>query len=195
MEFESLLIKEAKTHYPVNPLIRNRFSARAFSEEPISKDTILHLIEAAAWAPSSMNAQPWRYLAGFKGDALFEKMKECLLPANRIWAENASALLLSIAITNFNNGNPNRHALYDVGAANANLFTEATSMNIFGHTIGGFDYDKTTAEFKILPPQEPVTFIALGYLGNPDKLSEPLKQRELTRRERLPLNDLVKFNL
>lgn len=191
MSYESITIKEAKTRYPVNPLIRNRFSARAFSEEAISQETLFRLIEAASWAPSSMNAQPWRYIAGFKGEPLFEKMKNCLLPGNMTWAENASVLLLSKAITIFKNGQANRHALYDVGAANANLFTEATSMNIYGHIIGGFDFEKTTAEFEISPPEEPVVFIALGYLGNPEKLSEPFRARELSQRERLPLRDLL----
>jgi nitroreductase len=193
MRFESAAIKEARTLYPVHPLIKNRFSARSFSDTPISRDTLLRLIEAASWAPSSMNAQPWRYVAAFKGEALFETMKECLLPANRVWAENASVLILSSAITTFSNGMPNRHALYDVGAANANLFTEATSLDIYGHTIGGFDYDKTLKLFNQIPPLEPVAFIALGYLGSPEQLSEPFKQRELTRRERLPLESLVKF--
>jgi nitroreductase len=195
MRYESLSIKEAKTQFPVNPLIRNRFSARAFSEEPIPSDILMRLIEAAAWAPSSMNAQPWRYLAAYRGEKLFETMKDCLLPGNSVWAENASVLLLSYAITTFSNGSFNRHALYDVGAANSNLFTEATSLNIYGHTIGGFDYDRTQREFGILAPQEPVAFIALGYLGNPEILGEPFRQRELTERVRLPLTDLVKFSI
>lgn len=194
MRFDSLTIKEAKTRYPVHSLIRNRFSARAFSDEAISQDTLLRLIEAASWAPSSMNAQPWRYFAAFKGQELFEKMKDCLLPGNRIWAENAAVLLLSTAITTFSNGQTNRHALYDVGAANANLFTEATSLHIFGHTIGGFDFEKTNQVFNISSPQEPVAFIALGYLGNPESLSEPFRARELSERERMPIGNLVRFD-
>lgn len=191
LEPGSIIIKEAQTRHPVHPLLRRRWSARAFAPQPIAEQTLMTLLEAASWAPSSMNEQPWAYLFAHKGEAAFDLMAECLLPGNR-WAKNAPLMLLSLARKTFStNGKPNRHALHDVGAANAQLLLQAADMDIYGHQMGGFDMDKTLRTFHIPDDLEPVCFIALGYLDDPDTLEEPFRSRELTPRSRKPVEDFA----
>lgn len=181
-------MKEAVTKYPVHPIIKKRWSGRAFSEKSITQDTLNQILEAASWAPSSMNEQPWRYRYAFKETDAFKRMVSCLSAGNRSWAKKAAVLILSIAKTNLGEtDNVNRHAWHDVGAANAHLFFEATSLGIRGHMMAGFDYDKTIEMFKLPLELEPVAFIALSYPGNVDELEEPFKSREVTPRNRKSL--------
>lgn len=191
IQLESTTAKEATTQYPVHEFIRQRWSARSFSERPIEYDTLMTLLEAASWASSSMNEQPWVYLYAHKGEPAFQQMFDCLLPGNR-WADGAQVLLLSLARKNFaSNGNHNRHALHDVGAANMTLLLQAASMDIFGHQMGGFDMQKAIETFQIPDDLEVVCFISLGYLDAPEKLEEPFRTRELTPRKRKDLSEFV----
>ncbi len=186
-------MKEAVTKYPVHPIIRKRWSGRAFSDRAITQETLNQILEAASWAPSSMNEQPWRYRYAFKESEAFKKMISCLSAGNRSWARKAAVLILSLAKTNMGQtDNLNRHALHDVGAANAHLFFEATSLGIRGHIMAGFDYDKTIETFKLPLELEPVAFIALSYPGNVEELEEPYKSRELTPRSRNPISFFAK---
>lgn len=188
---DSITAKEAATQYPVHQFIRQRWSARSFADRPIEHDTLMTLLEAASWASSSMNEQPWIYLYAHKGEPAFQQMYDCLLPGNR-WADGAPVLLLSLARKNFaSNGNRNRHALHDVGAANTTLLLQAAAMDIFGHQMGGFDMLKTIETFQIPDDLEVVCFIAIGYLDEPEKLEEPFRTRELTPRKRQALSDFA----
>ncbi|HMQ01089.1 MAG TPA: nitroreductase family protein [Cyclobacteriaceae bacterium] len=186
-------IKEAKTQYPVNEHIRKRWSARAFNSKAISQENIDTLFEAASWAASSMNEQPWIYIYATREDeASFQKMLDCLSAGNQPWAKNAPLLVLSLAKTTFErNGNSNKHAWYDTGAANTNLILQATEMDIYAHQMGGFDKAKTIEAFNLPADIEPVVFIALGYLDEAEKLPEPFKTRELTERKRKAIKDFV----
>ncbi len=186
-------IKEAKTQFPVVESIRKRWSARAFSNRQIKQEEINTLFEAASWAASSMNEQPWLYIyASRKDESTFQKMLDCLSSGNQSWAKNASLLVLSLAKTIFErNGNTNRHAFYDTGAANTNLVLQATEMNIYAHQMGGFDHEKTKAVFNLPDDVEPVVFIAFGFLDEADTLPEPFKTRELTERKRKAISDFV----
>lgn len=180
-------MKEAVTKYPVHPIIRKRWSGRAFSDKPITQSVLNQILEAASWAASSMNEQPWRYRYAFRDTEGFKKMISCLSAGNRSWAKKAAVLILSIAKNNLGEtNNVNRHAWHDVGAANAHLFFEATSLGIRGHVMAGFDYDKTIDTFQLPLEMEPVAFIALSYPGNADELEEPYKSREVTPRSRKP---------
>jgi nitroreductase len=190
-QLESITAKEAVTQYPVHEFIRQRWSARSFSDRPIEHDTLMTLLEAASWTPSSMNEQPWVFLYAHKGEPAFQQMFDCLLPGNR-WADGAQVLLLSLARTNFvSNGQANRHALHDTGAANMALLLQAASMDIFGHQMGGFNMQKTIETFQIPNDLEPVCFISLGYLDDPEKLEEPFRSRELTPRKRKALSEFA----
>jgi nitroreductase len=185
-------IKEADTQNDIHPLIRKRWSARAFSEQAIDDATMQQLFEAASWAPSSMNEQPWKYMYAHKSDPSFQDFFECLLAGNKLWNDNASVLILSLAQKQFsNNANDNRHAWHDVGAANTLLLLQAADLNIFGHQLGGFDREKTIETFNLPENLEPVCFISLGYLGDVERLKEPFKTREFVKRTRKNISEFV----
>lgn len=184
-------MKHAPTKYPVHELIRSRWSPRAFAAQPVAPETLAQVLEAASWAFSAMNAQPWRYIYAHQGTAAFDKMVDCLLPGNQPWARHAPVLLLALAKTHFDNGQPNAAALHDVGAANATLLLEATALNLHGHLMGGFDHDRTRQEFSLFDELQPVVFIALGYAGAAEQLDEPFRTREAGARQRLALADFA----
>jgi nitroreductase len=187
------MIKEAKTTYPVQDIIAKRWSARAFSDQPITKEEVLTLIEAASWAPSSINEQPWSYLYSFNGTEGFKKMWELLSSGNQPWVKNASVLIMCTASKTFSkNGDFNRHYMHDVGMANANLVMQATSMGIYCHILGGYDRVRTDDAFGITEDKEVVCFISLGYLGDQEKLEEPFKTREVTPRSRKSIDEIAR---
>ncbi len=186
-EVESIAAKEAQTRYPVHEFIRQRWSARAFSDRPIAHEELMTLLEAASWASSSMNEQPWVYLYAHRGEEAFDRMYECLLPGNR-WADGAAVMLISLVRKKFSaNDRPNRHAMHDVGSANTTLLLQAAAMDIFGHMMGGFDMQKTIDTFQVPEDMEVSCFIALGYLDDPEKLEEPFRTREVSPRSRKPI--------
>lgn len=185
--------KEAPTAYPVADFIRQRYSPRAFSGQPVSDVDLNTLFEAASWAASSNNEQPWRFVYAHRADeAAFQTMLNCLNPGNQVWAQHAAVLVLVLAKNQFSaNGRPNRYALHDAGAATANLLLQGAVMGIQGHVMGGFDHAKTAETFHLGGDVELVSFLALGYPGDPESLDEPLRSRELAPRRRKPLEELV----
>lgn len=186
--------KIAETQYAVHPLIAGRWSPRAFDGKAISDDSFYALFEAASWAPSAMNEQPWRYIAARKENAAgFEKLLNCLLPGNAAWAKGAAALVLVYTkLTYTRNGNANVNAFYDAGSANQNLLLQAFSEGIYSHVMEGFDKNKAREVFEIGDDFAPVCMIALGYPGQADQLDEPLRTRETAPRSRKPLTDFLK---
>lgn len=191
MNQQFLESKSAKTETSVHPLIGKRWSPRAFSSQPVPGIILDTLFEAASWAASAFNEQPWQYIYAHHADeAGFNRLLSCLNEGNQAWAKDAGVLVLSLAQPNLSrNGRPNRHYMHDTGAANTNLLLQAADLDIYGHMMGGFDYGKTIAEFDLNQDElEPVCFIALGYLGDPEQLDEPLRSREQGTRSRKPLN-------
>jgi nitroreductase len=186
-------IKKAKTKHGVHEIIQNRWSARAFSDQMIHRDALETLVEAAAWSPSSMNEQPWRYIVTQKGTEAFDKMVSCLSPGNLIWAQQAPVLILSLAELNHASGNLNGYAMYDTGAANQSMLIQAAAMGILGHLMGGFDGVKAQLLFNIPESQKVVVIIALGYPTEAEYLPEPFKTREQTPRTRKPIEDIATF--
>lgn len=185
-------VKLPATQYPIQDLIRNRWSARAFADKAITEENLRQLFEAASWSFSANNAQPWMYIYAHRADKEgFSKIFNCLAPSNQAWAKNAAVLIISIAKTQFENGKPNKWAYHDLGAANMNLFLEATGLGILGHPMAGFDYQKTVQEFKLPEFYEPVAFIALGYEGEIESLEEPFKTREITPRNRKKIEEFA----
>jgi len=185
--------KPAVTDAPVHELIQNRWSPRAFSEQPVQPEILRSLFEAARWAPSSNNEQPWAYLVATKDDAEnFAKMLGVLVEFNAGWAKQAPVLALSVAHTKTNrDGKPNRVALHDVGSATAQLTFEANARGLLVHQMAGFDADKARQTFAIPPDWEPVAALAVGYPGNPEALPDKLRERELAPRTRKPMGEFV----
>jgi nitroreductase len=185
--------KPAITDSPVHELLKNRWSPRAFSERPVEPQVLRSLFEAARWAPSSNNEQPWAYLVATKDDVEnFAKMLGVLVEFNANWAKHAPVLALSVAHLKTNrDGKPNRVALHDVGSATAQLTFEANARGLLVHQMAGFDAEKARQTFAIPPDWEPVAAIAIGYPGNPESLPDKLRERELAPRTRKPVDEFV----
>jgi len=176
----------------IHELISSRKSIRAFENRSLNESDLLRLFEAARWAPSSRNEQPWRFISARKEDKTsFEKMMTSLNENNRSWARHASALILVLSKTTFTETDtPNAHARYDTGMAVANLTFQATALNISTHQLGGFDAAMAAELFHVPHGFEPVVLIALGYQGNPESLPEPFRAREGMPRKRKTLEEL-----
>ncbi|WP_222841315.1 nitroreductase family protein [Hymenobacter sp. BT188] len=185
-------MRTAPTTYPISDLIRQRWSPRSFTSQQVSPEDLNRVFEAASWAFSAMNEQPWRYIYADQSDPeAFNRLLECLVPANQAWAKHAPVLILSLVKTHYENGHLNRTAQHDVGAANATLTLEATALGLSVHAMGGFDMDRTREHFELSENLEPVTFLALGYAGPAEQLDEPLRSREVAPRQRKPLDEFV----
>ncbi|HLH01212.1 MAG TPA: nitroreductase family protein [Bryobacteraceae bacterium] len=186
--------KRADTSPEVHKLIRARWSPRSFSDRPVSDGDLKLIFEAARWAASSGNEQPWRFIVARKSDPqLFEKMLGVLLPGNQKWAKSAPVLLLTVAKRDTKEGKPNRHAWHDTGAALAHIFLQATALGLHAHGMAGFDPERARTALKIPEGYDPVAAVAIGYLDSPDKLDEPYRERERTPRTRKPLSEIT-FN-
>lgn len=185
--------KRAPTDFPVHDLITERWSPRAFSDKAVASDVLQSLFEAARWAPSSSNEQPWTYIVATKDDAEnFAKMVSVLVPSNASWAQHAPVLALAVVELSFaKSGTPNRNAQYDVGAASAWLTVEASSHGLFVHQMAGFDPDKARQVFEIPAGWEPLAALAIGYPGDAGSLPQPLRDREIAPRTRKPVSAFV----
>lgn len=185
--------KLAPSDFPVHQLIRERWSPRAFADKPIPTDVLRSLFEAARWAPSSSNEQPWAYIVATKEDkANFDKVLGALVEFNAGWAKNAPVLAIAVTELAFaKNHAPNRNAQYDTGAATALLSVEATARGLGVHQMAGFDPQKARQAFGIPLEWDAIAALAIGYPGSPDTLPQPLKDRELAPRMRKPISEFV----
>ena len=179
--------------YPVHALLAERRSLLAFASTPIESETLASLMEAARWAPSSMNEQPWSFLVATKANKPdLDRMLACLIEFNVQWAQHAPVLLLSTARLTFEStGELNRHAFHDVGQAIANLTFQAMVSGLVVHQIAGFDIEKARHEFSIPQDHEPVAVAAIGYPGSSASLPEKLRKRDTSPRKRKPLTSFV----
>ncbi len=177
----------------VHELIVSRWSPRSFSDRQVSTHDLLVLLDAARWAASSYNEQPWRFIVARKSDGeLYDRVLGILAPPNQVWAKKAPVLLIAAAKRHFtHNGSSNFHALHDTGAALAQLALQATALGLHSHGMAAFDRERAQTELGIPEEFEPVTALAIGYAGSPDLLPEPYKERESSPRQRKPLNDIV----
>lgn len=183
--------KTASNDYPIIDLIRDRWSPRAFNGMPVENEKLQCIFEAARWAASSSNLQPWFFIVGLKGDETYEKIKSTLVEFNLLWAPTAPVLILAIAKTTNQKGKINSAALYDLGQAVANLSVQATALGVFVHQMGGFDAAEASLLFEVPADCTVMTAIAIGYRGNPEILHENLKSMETAPRERRKAMDSV----
>ena len=183
----------APVEYPVQDVIRNRWSPRAFSDKPVPAEVLRSLFEAARWAPSSNNEQPWAFLVATKDDtANFEKSLGALVEFNANWAKKAPVLVIAVAQLAFaKNKAPNRNAQYDVGAASLQLSLEATARGLVVHQMAGFDPETAREAYDVPEGWEPIAAMAIGYPGDASSLAEPYQSREKAARTRKPIREFV----
>ncbi len=187
-----MLEKPADTQFPVHDLIRRRWSPRAFADTPLQAAQLGSLLEAARWAASSNNEQPWRFLVATKERPQeFAALLDCLNPSNQTWAKHAPVLMLSVARLAFEDGTVNRHAWHDVGQAAASLAIQATALGLVVHQMAGFSAEKACNTFEIPDGFEPVAAIAVGYQADAAGLPERLREREVAPRTREALDSMV----
>ena len=183
--------KPATTSVKIHDIIANRWSPRAIdANKAISHDDLLALLEAARWASSCFNDQPWRFIVCDKTTdaASWEAALGTIVEKNRLWAKNAPVLILAVAMENFNhNGKANRWAQYDTGAASANLSLQATALGLVVHQMGGYDADKARQVFNLPETCTPMAMMAVGYQAEADILDDDFKAGELGERSRASL--------
>jgi nitroreductase len=186
--------RPAPAAVPISDLILHRWSPRAFDPRPVEKEKLRGLFEAARWAASCYNAQPWYFIVGTKDDPEnFQKVLSAFVEFNQSWAKNAPVVALSVAAHKMpHDGSQNRYGFHDVGQAAANLALEATSLGLQIHQMGGIVPDKAREVFGIPENFEAVAGIALGYPGDPMTLPEGrLRDTETGPRSRKPVSDFV----
>lgn len=190
---ETHQLKQAAHVSGVLPIFHERWSPRSFSDREVSNETLAKAFEAARWAASSFNEQPWRFLVGRRGSDTYKKIFESLGEFNQNWARTAPVLILGVARDTFTHNNtPNRFAFYDLGAAASYMTLEAASLGLHTHQMAGFDQEKARTLLGIPAGYVIGSVIALGYQDEPEKLAdERLIAQETSPRQRKPLSDFV----
>lgn len=185
--------KQATPDHPIHELIARRWSPYAFADRPVSDDDIRSLFEAARWAASSYNEQPWSYIVATKANtAEFERLLSCLVEGNQAWAKAAPVLALGCTSLNFvRNGKSNAAAIHDLGLASATLTLEATARGLHVHQMIGILPDKARELYGIPEGVQPLTGLAIGYVADPTILPEAYRQRDLAPRQRKSLAEFV----
>jgi nitroreductase len=186
-------LKQAPAVDGVLPAVLARWSPRSFANRDVSPADLRKVFEAARWAASSYNEQPWRFLVGLRNSSTYKKIFSTLIGFNQGWAGAAPVLILGVASSKFRlNGTDNRHALYDLGAASSYLTLQAAALGLTSHQMAG--YDQAAARQVLEIPDSFVlgAVIALGYQGEPSALGqEQLIAQEIAPRTRKPLSEFV----
>jgi nitroreductase len=186
--------KSAETNTEILPLIRDRWSPRAFSSKQVTRELLQKLLEAAKWAASSFNEQPWRFIVATREDQQgFAKALSCLASGNQEWARHAPVLILTVVKDSFSkNDKPNRCAEHDLGLAMGNLSIQATAEGLVVHQMAGIESDRIRETYGVPNGYHPVTAVAIGYEGDPETLPDGwMKESELAKRSRKPLAEIV----
>jgi nitroreductase len=185
--------KRASTDYPIQEILAQRWSPYAFQDRPVPDTDLRSLFEAARWAASSFNEQPWTYLVATQANpAQFHQLLSCLVEFNQTWAKAAPVLALGVVSLRFaHNGQVNRAAVHDLGLAAGNLLVEATSRGLWVHQMLGILPDKARQIFEIPDGYEAWTGLAIGYWGDSATLPDALQKRDLMPRQRKPLHQFV----
>jgi nitroreductase len=185
--------KPAPTDVPIHDLIAGRWSPRAYSNEPVSREQLHSVLEAARWAPSSYNLQPWRFMVFDRtaDEVTFKKAFDTLVPFNQGWNANAPVLVCVTAQTLTPKGEVNRCAPYDAGAAALSLVLQAHALGLAAHQMSGFDVNAFRKAFAVPDDIEVIAMISIAHYGAVDKLDPVLREREKSVRARVPLGDIA----
>lgn len=185
--------KPAATEHPIEEILRRRWSPRAFADRMVEREKLLSLFEAARWAASCFNEQPWQFIIATKQSTEeYAALLSCLIERNQQWARLAPVLMVSVAKMDFEKtGKPNRHAFHDVGLAVGNMIVQATALGLFVHQMAGFSPEKVRELYAVPDGYEPVAAIALGYPAAADVLPESFREREVGPRTRKPIESFV----
>ncbi|HIG92691.1 MAG: nitroreductase [archaeon GW2011_AR9] len=184
-------INQRKVDYPVDKLFPNRWSPRALSGEPITDEELFTLFEAARWAPSSYNNQPWRFIYAKRDTPSWEKLFSLLGEFNQSWVRNAAVLLVIVSKKTFDhNGSPSKTHSFDTGAAWENLALQASLMGLAAHGMEGFDYDRAKKELHIPDGYQVEAMAAMGKLGKKEDLPAALQEREQPS-DRKPIESFI----
>jgi nitroreductase len=181
-----------KAGYPILPLFLNRWSPRSMSGEPLADDELFPLFEAARWAPSSYNAQLWRFIYARRQDAArFQEFVDLLQPANQAWAKDAAVLAVTVARQRFEKTDqPAVTHVFDAGAAWENLALEAARRGLVAHGMQGFDFERARRELGVPAEYDVLAMIAIGRRAPRERLPEPLREREAPNQRR-PLREIL----
>jgi nitroreductase len=189
---KEIVANRANTDHPVSEIIAKRWSARAFSTRPVEFSKLLSILEAARWAPSSRNEQPWRYIVFTSDNPEMLKKAQSVLKEINDYAKRAPILICAIAKKTYSeNGNPNRLHFHDLGAANENMFLEAFNQGLIMHEMGGFDVQKARDIFNVPEDYEVGIMIAIGYQDAYHVLPDRLRHKAFTPRVRKPLSEIA----
>ena len=185
--------KSADTTLDIHPLIKKRWSPRAFKTDAIEKEKLERMIEAARWSASCRNEQPWRFIIGLNQQSpAYDKIFSCLDEGNQVWVKSVPCLILILMKKTYShNGKENKWAKYDCGQAAAYLSIQALEEGLYVHQMAGFNQDKIKKVFRLTDDLEPVSVIAAGYRDSADILPDDLKKTELAPRKRLPMKELI----
>ena len=185
--------RAATTRYPLNPLLRQRWSSRAFATTPVAPEVLGSLFEAARWAPSAGNGQPWSFVVAdqSRDPEGYARALATLNESNQVWVRHAPILAFAITRRIRADGKEHARAQYDLGLAVESLVVQATDLGLIVRQMAGFDAVAAREQFAIPTGHDPVAAIAIGYPGPPDNLSSELREREAAPRERKPLSSFV----
>ncbi len=179
------------TDVQIAPVLSDRWSPRGFDDSHvIDRDDLLSIVEAARWAPSAGNTQPWAFIAARRGTPEFDAIHASLAGFNKDWTPRVSALLVFAAVPE-RAGKMNRWVDYDLGQAAAHATIQAEHLGLRAHQMGGFDPDAIRAAFDLPEGVNPTTVMAIGLPDTSDSVPEAIRQRDAAARDRLPLGDVV----
>lgn len=185
--------KKAPTEVDIHELIAGRWSPRAYSGEPVTREQLHQVLEAARWAPSSSNLQPWRFVTfdRHRDEAAFKNAFDTLVPFNQGWNANVPVLICVTAKTLGPKGDVNRSALYDAGAAAMALVLQAHALGLAAHQMGGFDSNAFREKFAVPEDVQVIAMISIGHYGDVSQLDDKLREREAAPRSRIPLGEMA----
>lgn len=186
-------VKHAQPDHQVHDYIAQRWSPYAFADRAVAPEDVKSLFEAARWAPSSYNEQPWSYIVATRENrAEFERLHSCLTEGNQGWTEIVPVLAIGLTSLNFKlNGKPNAAAKHDLGLASATLTFEATARGLHVHQMIGIEHDKVRELYQVPEDVEPLTALAIGYAADPAALPAKFQERDTAPRSRKPLAEFV----